>query len=126
MSSPSPLLSYLIKALVRGESERGKKVIECKVKGEAEEITSIKAEAVLKLQRGNRGGDAEKVCMSAREKGRGCVQAGGWKRRREKREKGKEKTRLPQHDLQIALSPWRLLSALSSIHSSSPNSSVTI
>lgn len=25
--------------------------------------------------------------------------------------RGKEKTRLPQHDLQIALSPWRLLSA---------------
>lgn len=24
---------------------------------------------------------------------------------------GEEKTRLPQHDLQIALSPWRLLSA---------------
>lgn len=30
-----------------------------------------------------------------------------------KRERGKEKTRLPQHDLQNALSPWRLLSALS-------------
>lgn len=30
-----------------------------------------------------------------------------------KRGRGKEKTRLPQHDLQIALSPWRLLSALS-------------
>lgn len=30
-----------------------------------------------------------------------------------KRERGKEKTRLLQHDLQNALSPWRLLSALS-------------
>lgn len=38
-----------------------------------------------------------------------------------KRERGKEKTRLPQHDLQIALSPWRLLSALPSIQSGSPN-----
>lgn len=40
--------------------------------------------------------------------------------------KGKEKTRLPQHDLQIALSPWRLLSALSSIQSGSPNSGATV
>lgn len=36
-----------------------------------------------------------------------AVEGGG------KRERGKEKTRLPQHDLQNALSPWRLLSALS-------------
>lgn len=39
---------------------------------------------------------------------------------------GKEKTRLPQHDLQIALSPWRLLSALSSIQSGSSNSDATV
>lgn len=38
----------------------------------------------------------------------------GWE---DKRQRGKEKTRLSQHDLQIALSPWRLLSALSSIQS---------
>lgn len=59
-------------------------------------------------------------------KGRDCAHAGGWEGRREKRERGKEKTRLPQHDLQIALSPWRLLSALASIQSGSPNSRATI
>lgn len=42
-----------------------------------------------------------------------------------KRERGKEKTRLLQHDLQIALSPWRLLSALLSIQSG-PNSGATV
>lgn len=43
------------------------------------------------------------------------TQRGMGERRREEKGKkgkeGKEKTRLPQHDLQIALSPWRLLSA---------------
>lgn len=73
-----------------------------------------------------RGGDAGKVCMSARGKGGVVYKERGWERRREKRERGKEKTRLPQHDLQIALSPWRLLSALSSIQSSGPNSGATI
>lgn len=37
----------------------------------------------------------------------GGVGEGGEKRE----EEGKENTRLPQHDLQIALSLWRLLSA---------------
>lgn len=43
------------------------------------------------------GGGKEELCTS--------------RRSGEKGKKGKEKTRLPQHDLQIALSPWRLLSA---------------
>lgn len=79
----------------------------CRVKSEAEEITSVKTEG-LKIKGGR---DAEKVCMSGR--GRGGV-VYKWKvgrRRRERKERGKEKTLLPQHDLQIALSPWRLLSA---------------
>lgn len=83
------------------------------------EITSITAEGLLNYV-GRSGGDAGKVCM--REKTGGVVykqevgREGG-----RKRERGKEKTRLPQHDLQIALSPWRLLSALPSIQSGSPN-----
>lgn len=50
------------------------------------------------------------LCAVGGRKGEGYRWSGG--ERGEKRGVGREeKTRLPQHDLQIALSPWRLLSA---------------
>lgn len=65
-------------------------------------------------QRGGGGGWLLRVLGGEGEgwrDGGGYTQNGGG--RVEKRGKrGTEKTRLPQHDLQIAPSPWRLLSAL--------------
>ena len=100
------------------ESERGE---------EEEEIMVIKVE-VEGFFGNYRGGKRCREGMQGGgergKKGGVVYQAGGW----ETRERGKEKTRLPQHDLQIALSPWRLLSApLSfSIQSGRPNSGATI
>lgn len=62
------------------------------------------------------------MCVSERLRLRERGREGG-----RKEETGEEKTRLPQHDLQIALSPWRLLSVpLSPIQSGGPNRASTI
>lgn len=58
-----------------------------------------------------KGGRKNRYAGSVSGKG-GVMEALGVQKRSKKRERGKEKTRLLQHDLQIALSPWRLLSAL--------------
>lgn len=94
-------------------------------KSEAKPTIQIKAEGFQKCDQKDRM-RCRIGMQEYQRKGRGRVHAGGWERRREKGERGKEKTRLPQHDLQIALSPWRLLSALPSIQSGSPNSGATI
>ena len=74
------------------------------------EITPIEAEALQIAVESEEEGTQE--CEGMREGGAVHKQEVGREGGR-KRERGKEKTRLPQHDLQIALSPWRLLSALS-------------
>lgn len=88
------------------------------VKSEAREITSITGKGLF-FQIAAESED-EMTGRYMRVHKRGGERKGGVVYKQEegskggrKRERGKEKTRLPQHDLQNALSPWRLLSALS-------------
>lgn len=107
-----PLLFALIKA------SGVKEVTEHKVKSEL--IMSVNVEGFSIRGRDGWGGGVQSRYAWAKERERrGRGHSGGWEKR------GK-KTLLPQHDLQIALSPWRLLSALSSIQSGSPNSGATV
>lgn len=112
MSSPSCLplscLSWLIKRVIKGDCDW----VEV-VKSEAKEIMSITGKRVFKLQWKVRIRCSKRKQQGRRQKGRGWYKHEVGSNRGRKRERGKEKTRLPQHDLQNALSPWRLLSALS-------------
>lgn len=111
---PPSSLSWLIKRVIEGDCDW----VEV-VKSEAREITSIMGKGFLVFQIAAESED-EIQGRYTRVHKRGGERKGGVVYRQEvgskggrKRERGKEKTRLPQHDLQNALSPWRLLSALS-------------
>lgn len=116
MSSPSPLLSRLIESVSVSREWEGKGGCW----STEQQQQQRQRDRGFRDCRKHRGG-----CAQAQdEKGGAVHMQEGWEGK--KRQRGKEKTRLSQHDLQIALSPWRLLSALSSIQSGSPNGGATV
>lgn len=122
---PPSCLSWLIKRVIEGDCDWVEGV-----KSEAREITSIMGKGLFFSNcSGKWGWDEGKVHESAQEgrrkKGRGCVQAGGWQQRREKKGKREgEDTSAAAWFTECTVTMETFVSPLSSIQSGSPTSDV--